>query len=77
MKTCRQFPELLQTFFTDHLLRLKQASPHTIACYRDTFRLLVDFACQRLAKGPGNLSIEDLDAPFIGHFLNYIEEYLE
>lgn len=75
MKTCRQFPELLQTFFTDHLLRLKQASPHTIACYRDSFRLLVDFACQRLAKEPGKLSIADLDAPFIGHFLNFIETH--
>jgi integrase/recombinase XerD len=73
MTTCRQFPELLQTFFTDHLLRLRQASPHTIACYRDTFHLLVNFAHQRSAKNPTELRIEDLGALFIGQFLNHLE----
>jgi len=74
MKTCYQFPELLQIFFTDRLVHLRQASPHTIASYRDTFRLLVNFAHQRLAKEPSKLTIEDLDAPFIGRFLNHLEK---
>jgi integrase/recombinase XerD len=73
MKTSCQFPELLQMFFTDYLFRLKQASSHTIASYRDTFRLLVNFACQHLAKGPAKLKLEDLDAPFVGRFLSYLE----
>jgi integrase/recombinase XerD len=73
MKTCREFPELIQAFFTDHLLRLKQASPNTIACYRDTFHLLVNFACQCLRKDPAKLRIEDLGAPFIGNFLTHLE----
>jgi site-specific recombinase XerC len=38
------FPSLLQSFFTDRLLRQRQASPHTIAGYRDCFRLLLQFA---------------------------------
>jgi site-specific recombinase XerD len=74
MKTFCQFPELLQTFFTDRLIHQRQASPHTIESYRDTFRLLVKFAQQRVAKEPSRLMIEDLDASFIGSFLNHLEK---
>ena len=64
---------LLQSFFTDRLLRQRQASPHTIAGYRDCFRLLLHFAKERLGKMPSKLLIEDLDAPFIGLFLQQLE----
>lgn len=64
---------LLQAFFTDRLLAQRHASPHTIAGYRDCFRLLLRFAEQRLEKPPSALSLEDLDAPFIGQFLNHLE----
>lgn len=64
---------LLQTFFTDRLLAQRHASPHTVAGYRDCFRLLLRFAGQRLHKLPSNLAIEDLDAPFIGKFLGHLE----
>ena len=57
------FPSLLQSFFTDRLLRQRQASPHTIAGYRDCFRLLLQFAKKRLGKMPSQLRIEDLGAP--------------
>ena len=67
------FPSLLQSFFTDRLLSQRQASPHTIAGYRDCFRLLLQFAKERLGKMPSQLRIEDLDAPFIGLFLDYLE----
>jgi site-specific recombinase XerD len=67
-------PSLLQTFFTDRLLRQRQASPHTIAGYRDSFRLLLQFAKERLGKAPSKLQIEDLDAPFLGLFLEHLEE---
>jgi site-specific recombinase XerD len=67
------FPSLLQSFFTDRLLRQRQASPHTIAGYRDCFRLLLRFAKERLGKMPSQLRIEDLDAPFIGLFLEHLE----
>jgi integrase/recombinase XerD len=67
------FPSLLQSFFTDRLLRQRQASPHTIAGYRDCFRLLLQFAKKRLGKLPYQIRIEDLDAPFIGLFLDHLE----
>ena len=67
------FPSLLQCFFTDRLLRQRQASPNTIAAYRDCFRLLLKFAKERLHKSPSQLRIEDLDAPFIGLFLDQLE----
>ena len=64
---------LIQSFFTDRLLRQRDASPHTIAGYRDSFPLLLNFAAQRLGKAPSDLLIEDLDAPFIGEFLQHLE----
>jgi site-specific recombinase XerD len=67
------FPSLLQSFFTDRLLRQRQASPHTIAGYRDCFRLLLQFAKKRLSKMPSQIRIEDLDAPFLGLFLDHLE----
>lgn len=67
------FPALVQSFFTDRLLRQRNVSPHTIAGYRDTFRLLLRFVEKRLAKEPSKLSLEDLNAPLIGEFLDHIE----
>ena len=64
---------LLQTFFSDRLLTQRQASPHTVAGYRDCFRLLLRFAQDRLHKAPSNLAIEDLGAPFIGAFLGHLQ----
>ena len=74
MKTNNNFPGLIEAFFTDRLMRQRQASPNTIASYRDSFCLLFNFAKQRLKKEPSALSIEDLDAAFIGSFLNYTEK---
>jgi integrase/recombinase XerD len=67
------FPTLLETFFTERLVRQQQASPHTIASYRDTFCLLLRFAQQRLNKAPLALTLADLDAPLIGTFLDDLE----
>jgi integrase/recombinase XerD len=68
------FSPLLERFFTHRLMTQRQASPHTIASYRDTFRLLLRFAQQRLHKPPSNLNLSDLDAPFIGAFLDDLEK---
>ena len=35
---------ILQGFFTDKLIRQRRAGPNTIAAYRDTCRLLIEFA---------------------------------
>jgi integrase/recombinase XerD len=63
----------LQAFFTDRLTRQKNASPHTIAAYRDTMRLLLVFAEQRTGTPPSRLKIEDLDASLITAFLDHLE----
>lgn len=67
------FPALMQSFFTDRLLRQRQASPHTVAAYRNTFRLLLRFAAARLGRAPSRLVIADLDAAFLGAFLDHLE----
>jgi site-specific recombinase XerD len=67
------FPALLQTFFTDRLLRQRQSSPHTIKAYRATFRLLLRFAGERLRRSPSDLVIADIDATFVGDFLDHLE----
>jgi site-specific recombinase XerD len=64
----------LQAFFTDRLLRQRQASPHTVAAYRDTLRLLLGFAAERLSTAPSTLDIDHLDAPLIGEFLDHLEQ---
>jgi len=74
MKTKPSFPGLLEAFFTDRLMSQRQASPNTIASYRDTFCLLFRFAEERLEKVPSILTIKDLDAPFIGTFLEHLEK---
>ena len=67
------FPELLQSFFSNRLIAQRQASPHTIASYRDTFRLLLQFAHQKLAKPASQITLENLNAPFIASFLDSLE----
>lgn len=74
MKITSNFPELLEAFFTDRLMRQRMASPHTIASYRDTFCLLFKFVQQRLKKAPSVLIIENLDAPFLCAFLDHLEK---
>jgi integrase/recombinase XerD len=64
---------ILEGFFTDKLLRQRQASPHTIAAYRDTCRLLLDFARRATGIQPSRLDISDLDAPLIGAFLQHLQ----
>lgn len=74
MTTNANFSALVQGFFTDRLLRQRRASPHTLAGYRDTFRLLLQFAAGRLGKVPSRLTLEELDAAFIGDFLDHLEK---
>ena len=52
------FPALLQSFFIDRLLQQWRASAHTVASYRDAFRLLLYFASEKLGKEPSVLSRE-------------------
>jgi len=63
----------LQAFFTDRLLRERNASPLTVAAYRDTWRLLLGFASKRTGKPPSALDFTDIDVPLIGAFLDHLE----
>ena len=63
----------LQAFFTDRLIGQRQASPHTIAAYRDTFRLLLRYAAEQTGSQPSALDLGDLDAPLVAGFLDHLE----
>jgi site-specific recombinase XerD len=64
---------VMQGFFTERLIGQRQASPHTVASYRDTFRLLLGFVQHRTGITPAKLTIEDLNAVVIGAFLDHLE----
>lgn len=63
----------LEAFFTERLVHQRQASPNTIAAYRDAWRLLLVFAQERTGKEPSQLDLADLDAPLIAAFLEHLE----
>jgi site-specific recombinase XerD len=63
----------LQAFFTDRLQRQREASPHTVAAYRDTMRLLLVFAAHQVRKQPCQLDVADLDAARVGAFLDHLQ----
>jgi integrase/recombinase XerD len=60
----------LETYFTDRLIRQRRVSPHTIASYRDTFRLLLGYINRTTGTPPSRLEITDLDAARIGAFFS-------
>lgn len=63
----------LQAFFTERLIGLRQASPHTVSAYRDAFRMLLAFAADHSGKPPSRLDFDDLDAATITAFLAHLE----
>jgi integrase/recombinase XerD len=74
MNTAATLPAILQRFFTERLMTQRQVSPHTMASYRDTFRLLLPFAQRQRHKRPSDLDLADLDADLISAFLTNLEE---
>ena len=76
MKTVSAGPSLatlLQAFFLERLTAQRNASPQTVAAYRDSFRLLLEFAQQYVGKAPERLELTDLDAPVVLAFLDHLE----
>jgi integrase/recombinase XerD len=63
----------LQAFFTQRLTHQRRASPHTIAAYRDTLRLLLTFTSTRVGRPVTDLDIADLDAPVVAAFLDHLQ----
>src|SRR5215472_12910453 len=75
MNTPLSFPALLERFFTQRLMQQRQASPHTISSYSDTFRQFLTFAEQRLHKAPSRLNFQEIDTPLIMAFLDHLEKH--
>lgn len=73
MSTPTSFAVLLERFFTQRLMQQRQASPHTICSYRDTFRQFLKFIQKRRHKPPAKLCFEEIDAPLIVSFLDDLE----
>ena len=65
---------LLERFFTQRLMQQRQASAHTVASYRDAFKLLLEFIQRHLHKAPSALALEDIDAPLVSAFLDEQEQ---
>jgi integrase/recombinase XerD len=68
-----RFAWLIREFFLQRLIQQRNASPQTVAAYRDTFRLLLTFARDHFAKPPERFSLADLDGHFVLSFLKYLE----
>lgn len=64
---------LFETFFHQRLISQRRASPHTIASYRDTFRLLLAFAQKRLSRPPSQLALQDISPSLVSDFLDHLE----
>ena len=64
---------LLEAFFHKRLISQRRVSPHTIASYRDTFRLLLVFAQQRFNRPPSQLALKDLGPSLVSDFLDQLE----
>ena len=62
MNTPISLAALLERFFTQRLMQQRQASPHTISSYRDTFHQFLKFTEQRLRKEPSRLVFQEIDA---------------
>jgi integrase/recombinase XerD len=67
------FAPTLEAFFCERLMTQRQASPHTIAGYCDTMRLLLRFASEQTSKQPSKLEVSDLDVRLISAFLDHLE----
>jgi integrase/recombinase XerD len=64
---------LVEAFFCKRLISQRRASPHTIASYRDTFRLLLAFAQKRLSRAPSQLELKDISPSLVSDFLDHLE----
>jgi site-specific recombinase XerD len=75
MNTPISLAALLERFFTQRLMQQRQASPHTISSYRDTFRQFLKFTEQRLHKAPSRLDFREIDPALIMAFLDHLEKH--
>jgi integrase/recombinase XerD len=72
--TANAFAPLLERFFTQRLMAQRNVSPHTIAAYRDTFRLFLRFASERRRRPAADLAFCDLNVALVEAFLDDLEQ---
>ena len=63
----------VESFFTEYLIAQRGASPHTIASYRDTLRLLFAWIRDQSGTRPSDLDFADVDAATVSGFLAMLE----
>src|SRR5664279_2752009 len=68
------FPSLVQTFFAEHLTQQRAMSPCTVAAYRDTFMLFLNFSQTRLGRSPAAMTLTDITPELILAFLDHLEQ---
>ncbi|MEW7984641.1 MAG: tyrosine-type recombinase/integrase [Candidatus Thiodiazotropha endolucinida] len=71
--TTTDLARLLQAFFCQYLTQQRRVSHQTVRGYRDTFRLLLHLAEQKLGKRATDLRLADIDAPLVLAFLENLE----
>ena len=71
--TTHDLAPFVTTFFTRHLPAERNASPHTIAAYRDTLKLLLRFLAASMHRTAAALHVEDLTPDRILDFLEDLE----
>lgn len=64
---------LVESFFREHLTRMRGASPHTVRAYRDTLRLLFGFIADGAGRSVADLTLDDLSVETIMAFLTHLE----
>jgi integrase/recombinase XerD len=74
MSECLLLAPLLESYFRRCLTKQRNATPATVASYRDALRMLILFAAAQLGKRPAALALEDLDRDLVLAFLDEIEE---
>jgi site-specific recombinase XerD len=73
MKKLDPIFDLVESFFVDHLKLARGCSPCTLKSYRDTLRLLLEYACKRLGRSIDHLRLADFDVDLVQTFLNHLE----
>lgn len=67
------FAGYLSKYLTMYLPGQRNLSPHTIASYRDTFRLLLTFCRDEKSIPPESLTLAHIDDDLVREFMTWIE----
>lgn len=69
-----EIASLIEAFLRETLTRHRGVSPHTCESYAHSFRLLFQFAAEKLKTAPSSLTLEQLDSGLVCAFLEHLED---